>query len=374
VSSTILRPEPVRSKHEREPFAAVPHAVTADGRLSATDVRVYAALLYFLRDRPSCSPTNADLGQRACCSVATVKRALAALRAAGVIGRVPDANPTGRLLVAHRRATPRLSDEPPPAHGRATPRRTAEPPPGSRASHSEEAETEGRNVPRDGRNENETSLPPPGDAAAAPGMPQGPRPGPATAPRPSAPVRPLRDELKALPGADAPKVRSLAWRLAHHLKDLASVGFFLMALGLVAQRLTPVERLLAAFVVADRARDTARKPGAIFASAWSSWTPPPLPSAINRPTYSQAPRPPTPPPPEPSTTPPAAPPPEPSAPPPPLPPPLPMPAIAVSPPEAILEATIRQWETWAKIPRHHLQDFAKRKLAELGRGGAAEAR
>jgi len=41
---------------------------------AASDVRVYAALLYFLRDRPSCSPTNADLGRRACRSVATVKR------------------------------------------------------------------------------------------------------------------------------------------------------------------------------------------------------------------------------------------------------------------------------------------------------------
>jgi hypothetical protein len=125
VSTPIVRPDPARSKSE--PFAAVAHAIAADPRLSAVAVRVYAAVLYFLRDRPSCRPTNADLGRRACCSVATVKRSLAALEAVGVIGRVPDDNPTGRRLVVHRRATPRLTAEPPPAHGRATPRLTGEP-------------------------------------------------------------------------------------------------------------------------------------------------------------------------------------------------------------------------------------------------------
>jgi hypothetical protein len=125
-------------------------------------------------------------------------------------------------------------------------------------------------------------------------------------------VRPLLDELKALPGAEGPKVRSLAWRLAHHLADVASIGFFALVLGLVAKGATPLERLLDAFRVADRSRGKARKPGAIFASAWTGWQPPPLPSEINRPTYSQAPRPPTTPPtgapplprPAPSTTPP----------------------------------------------------------------------
>jgi hypothetical protein len=122
MSSIIVRPDPVRSKHE--PFAAVPHAIAADPRLSATDVRIYAALLYFLRDRPSCCPTNADLGRRACRSVATVKRSLAALEAVGLIGRARDDNPTGRRLVVHRRATPRPTAEPSPAHGRAAPRPT----------------------------------------------------------------------------------------------------------------------------------------------------------------------------------------------------------------------------------------------------------
>ena len=101
----------------------------------------------------------------------------------------------------------------------------------------------------------------------------------------------LTDELKALPGAEPSRVRSLAWRLAHHLKDVASVGFFVMVLGLVARRLAPVERLLAAFVAADRSRGKARKPGAIVASTWTGWQPPPLPGAINRPVSFQAPRP-----------------------------------------------------------------------------------
>ena len=336
MSSIILRPEAARSKCE--PFAAVPHAVAADPRLSATAVRVYAALLYFLRDRPSCSPTNADLGRRACCSVATVKRALAALEAAGVVGRLPDANPTGRRLVAHRRATPgapvghpRRTDEPPPAQGRAAPPLTDEPPPGAPVSHSEEAEREGRNVTRDGRDETDLSLP--GDAASP-----GPSPGPAPAPRPSAPVRPLLEELKALPGADEPRVRSLAWRLAHYLADVASVAFFATVLRLVAAGTAPLERLLDAFRVADRSRGKARKPGAIFASAWSSWQPPPLPSAIRsyqQPTAAAVPDPP-------------------------------------EPPPMDRAREIRELIIMANDPRHPFRRVARDRLAELGAGVAAE--
>ncbi|MBV8265950.1 MAG: helix-turn-helix domain-containing protein [Planctomycetaceae bacterium] len=272
MSTPILRPDPPRSN--RLPFAALPHALNEDPRLTPRAVRVAAAVLKHALDEATCDPSNRTLAAACRCSIRTVQYALAELRAAGWLRS--ERGPGGRVIhLAWREA--------PPCNGPRDPmQRGAAPPCNGLHPKEKSGEGDGRNV---------TNLPPPEDAAS-PGPPREPGPGPATAPRPSAPVRPLRDALKALPGADAPEVRSLAWRLAHHLKDLASVGFFLMALGLVARRLTPVERLLAAFVVADRARDTARKPGAIFASAWTGWTPPPLPSEINRPTYFRAPRPP----------------------------------------------------------------------------------
>ena len=111
-----------------------------------------------------------------------------------------------------------------------------------------------------------------------------------------------------------------------------------MVLGQVATGLAPVERLLAAFVVADRARGKARKPGAIFASAWSGWVPPPKPSEINRPTYHQAPAPvphPEPPPPGPGPR----------------------------PRETIVAEMLSDWETWASQPRHPLAGYARKMLA-----------
>ncbi|MBV8269665.1 MAG: hypothetical protein JO252_25355, partial [Planctomycetaceae bacterium] len=116
-----------------------------------------------------------------------------------------------------------------------------------------------------------------------------------------------------------------------------------MVLGLVAQGLAPVERLLAAFRVADRSRGRARKPGAIFASTWTGWQPPPKPSEINRPVYHQAPATiprPDPPPPEPEPT---------SG-------------------ETISEEMLRDWETWASMPRHPLAGYARKVLAAYHAG------
>ena len=161
----------------------------------------------------------------------------------------------------------------------------------------------------------------------------------------------LNDELKALPGAEPKRVQSLAWRLAHHLKDVASVGFFVMVLGLVAHRLAPVERLLAAFRAADRSRGEAQKPGAIFASIWTGWQPAPLPSAINRPTYHTAPRPAAPSPPGPVL---ADPGPHEAA----------LPKLAPPPSEQEVQADrIRQWRVWASLPGHPLGGIARRNLA-----------
>ena len=141
----------------------------------------------------------------------------------------------------------------------------------------------------------------PGPGVAAPCSQQPPTDGPTTpqvassraAPAPSpatppGPPRPLKDEFRTLPGAAPDRVRSLAWRLAHHLRDTASVGFFVMVLSLVAAGSAPVERLIAAYVAADRSRGKAQKPGAIFVSVWSGWQLPLRPSEINRPVYYQA--------------------------------------------------------------------------------------
>ena len=102
------------------------------------------------------------------------------------------------------------------------------------------------------------------------------------------PLRPLNEELKTIPGADQSRVRAIAWRLAHHLTDLASVAFFVLVLGRGAAGSAPVERLLAAFRAGSKAKGRAQKPGAIFAWTWKNWQPPPKPSEINRPVYYRA--------------------------------------------------------------------------------------
>jgi hypothetical protein len=83
-------------------------------------------------------------------------------------------------------------------------------------------------------------------------------------------------------------VRAIAWRLAYHLADVASVAFFTLVLGMVAAGSAPVERLLAAFQAGSKAKGRAQKPGAIFAWTWKNWQLPPKPSEINRPVYYQA--------------------------------------------------------------------------------------
>ena len=156
--------------------------------------------------------------------------------------------------------------------------------------------------------------------------------------RPDPARGPLKDALKALPGASQDQVRQSAWRLAHHLTDPASIGFFLSVLGLVCQGLAPVERLLAAFTAADRSRGKARKPGAIFAATWASWQPPPKPSEINRPVYHQVPG------------------------------RAPQENIAPSvwEPELSRAEEIEQLRSWLECPRHPCHSHARRRLAELG--------
>jgi len=253
-----VRPDPVRSKCE--PFAAIPHAACVSD-LSDAAYRVLGAVIFFAR-RGSCDATDRQLGHRCGKSVPAIQRGLRELEAKGWIERLAGARRVIRLrspACSEGISSPLGSEQAPDRERSGTCSEGISHPLGSeqasdhRRSPLEKGEDDRNVVPSD------------------------------------APVRPLLDELKALPGADVPKVRSVAWRLAHHLTDVASVAFFTLVLGLVAKGSAPLQRLLDAFRVADRCRGSVRKPGAIFAATWSGWTPPPKPSEINRPTSRRAP-------------------------------------------------------------------------------------
>ena len=239
------------------PFLPLPTAALHDLRLTATDRDLLAALLEVARNDSSCYPSNRTLAASIGRSVRTVQLSLKRLVAAGWIAlRLTAANPTGRLIDLCWRSTqsPILPAAQPPA--------------------------------------------PP--AVKSPAPAQSPTPLVAQSPAPPvAPdvrlenndrnvVRPILEELKAVGPTSTPdQVRRVAWRLAHHLQDVASVAYYITILAQVVAGVA-VERLVAAFKAADRAVGKVRKPGSIFATTWASWQPKVLPSEINRPTYFQA--------------------------------------------------------------------------------------
>jgi hypothetical protein len=97
------------------PFAALPHDLAADPRLSPTDVRVLLALLYFAKAKPDCWPGDRSIAARIGRSIGTVQRCLRKLEALGLVERRPAHNPTGRTLVLRWRATPDAPVSDPPA-------------------------------------------------------------------------------------------------------------------------------------------------------------------------------------------------------------------------------------------------------------------
>jgi DNA-binding Lrp family transcriptional regulator len=114
------------------PYAAPPHDLVADPRLTPTDVRVAAALLYWTRSKAVCWPSDATIGRRVGRSPGTVQRSLRRLQAAGWIRREKTtANRTGRLIVltwrsAGARPIPSPVIEPPAAPARDELNRTVE--------------------------------------------------------------------------------------------------------------------------------------------------------------------------------------------------------------------------------------------------------
>jgi hypothetical protein len=101
---------PPQAKGRCAPFAALPHAIGSDTRLSATARVLALALLSYARDRDRCHPSNAGLAAYVGCSTATIKRALGELEAAGYVratyGRLLADNPTGRVLALVWREAP----------------------------------------------------------------------------------------------------------------------------------------------------------------------------------------------------------------------------------------------------------------------------
>ena len=81
------------------PFAAIPHDIAADPRLSPTDLRVVAALFYFAKADTSCWPCDNSIADRVHCHPGTIQRSLRYLEDLGYIRRQPSReNPTGRLI------------------------------------------------------------------------------------------------------------------------------------------------------------------------------------------------------------------------------------------------------------------------------------
>ena len=81
------------------PFAAIPHDIAADPRLSSTDVRVLAALLYFAKADTCCWPCDNSIAGRVHCHPGTVQRSLRYLEDLSYIRRQPSReNSTGRLI------------------------------------------------------------------------------------------------------------------------------------------------------------------------------------------------------------------------------------------------------------------------------------
>jgi hypothetical protein len=85
----------------KEPFAALPHRIAADPRLTALDVRVLLALLYFAKNDPHCWPSAKQLRARVHVkSDRSVQESLRRLIEHGHIRRDDDTSkPTWRRII-----------------------------------------------------------------------------------------------------------------------------------------------------------------------------------------------------------------------------------------------------------------------------------
>ena len=332
-------PTPSHSTADDTGWAMVPHTLASDVRLTAVDIRVVLALLYFARSKDTCTSCDQSLGERAGgISPGTVQRSLRRLESLGYIRRraVPpsDANRTGRVIcllwrtgggdcvggnptLDQRRATPRAQVSGG-SVGAAVPVGQRCRTPRSRARDNEESgEVENRRVNVDVTDsvhsstqtsmcaDAQTAMPlvtttpmPPvsqGDHATLidrsprplsvqPSMPlaiQAPIPPAVQVDIPPVVYPPLLEELQAVGPTTSPEqVRRLAARLCTALNDPGSLGGYIAVLAKVVAGTVSKACLIAAYKAGLGAVDKVRKPGAIFQWTLHNWTPPPLPSQI----------------------------------------------------------------------------------------------
>lgn len=87
------------TKRGQPPFAALPHHIAGDPRVSPLGKAILLALLYWARAKDHCWPADASIAQRIGRSQATVQRGLKHLQELGLIQRQrSDANRTGRVI------------------------------------------------------------------------------------------------------------------------------------------------------------------------------------------------------------------------------------------------------------------------------------
>jgi hypothetical protein len=92
-------PGEVKALPPRRPFAALPHDLAADPRITPTDKTLLLALTFWARDKDRCWPADASIARRIGRSEATVQRRLLHLEALGIIRRQKtDNNRTGRII------------------------------------------------------------------------------------------------------------------------------------------------------------------------------------------------------------------------------------------------------------------------------------
>lgn len=93
---------PYGPKKHKVPFVIIDHDIAADSRLTPTDLRVLAALLYYARQDSSCWPSDASLGSRIHRHPCTIRRSLKRLEDLEYIKRefFPStaSNPVGRII------------------------------------------------------------------------------------------------------------------------------------------------------------------------------------------------------------------------------------------------------------------------------------
>ena len=71
--------------HTGVPFAALPHDIAADPRLTPTDLRVLATLLFYARQKTICYPSDDAIAARVHRHPGTVRRSLKRLEDIGYL-------------------------------------------------------------------------------------------------------------------------------------------------------------------------------------------------------------------------------------------------------------------------------------------------